>query len=301
MSKKLVLALIVTLCVLVGACSRERTQQAAGSQSAASEEQQKQEQQIAEQQKKIDEQQKKLDEQQQRLAEQQKAEGAPSPGQSSPGQSAGNKAASQAGSAAATAPKAPAEPAAPPKPPEPVYVTLRLEPGTPVVVRTTTEISTKTAKTGETFVATLEEPLSDGDKVIAARGAEVAGRIVESDPGGRAKGKAKISVELVSLRTASAKKIPISTVALTQEAGSTAKKDLKRTGIATGVGAAVGAIAGGGKGAAIGAGVGAGAGVAANLATRGDPSVIPSETVLRFELAQSVAVKTQVDQTSKAE
>jgi|GEM_PF-1493033 len=300
MSKKLVLALIVTLCVLVGACSREQTQQAAGSQSAGSEEQQKQEQQLAEQQKKIDEQQKKLDEQQQRLAEQQKAAGA-----SSPGQSAGNEAASQAGSAAATAPNqpapAPVEPAAPPKPPEPVYVTLQLEPGTPVVARTTAEISTKTAKTGETFVATLEEPLSDGDKVIAARGAEVAGRVVESDQGGRAKGKAKISVELVSLTTASGKKIPISTVALTQEAGSTAKKDLKRTGIATGVGAAVGAIAGGGKGAAIGAGVGAGAGVAANLATRGDPSVIPSETVLRFELAQSVAVKTQVDQTSKAE
>ncbi len=294
MSRKLVLALIVTLCVLVGACSREQTQQAAGSQSAASEEQQKQEQQLAEQQKKIDEQQKKLDEQQQRLAEQQKAAGAPSPGQS-----AGNEAASQAGSAAATAPNQPAP--APPKPPEPVYVTLRLEPGTPVVARTTAEISTKTAKTGETFVATLEEPLSDGDKVIAARGAEVAGRVVESDQGGRAKGKAKISVELVSLTTASGKKIPISTVALTQEAGSTAKKDLKRTGIATGVGAAVGAIAGGGKGAAIGAGVGAGAGVAANLATRGDPSVIPSETVLRFELAQSVAVKTQVDQTSKAE
>lgn len=296
MSRELVLALIVTLCVLVGACSRERTQQAAGSQSAASEEQQKQEQQIAEQQKKIDEQQKKLDEQQQRLAEQQKPAEAPSPGQSK-----GNEAAAQAGGTAATAPKAPAEPAAPPKPPEPVYVTLQLEPGTPVVVRTTGEVSTKTAKTGETFVATLEEPLSDGDKVIAARGAEVAGRIVESDPGGRAKGKAKISVELVSLTSASGKKIPISTVALTQEAGSTAKKDLKRTGIATGVGAAVGAIAGGGKGAAIGAGVGAGAGVAANLATRGDPSVIPSETVLRFELAQSVAVKTRVDQTSKAE
>jgi len=259
MSRKLVLALIVALCVLVGACSREQTQRAAGSQSAASEEQQKLKQQLAEQQKKLDEQHKKLDEQQQRLAEQQKAEGAPSPGQSSPGQSAGNEAASQAGSAAATASKAPAEPAAPPKPSEPVYVTLRLEPGTPVVVRTTTEVSTKAAKPGDTFVATLEEPLSDDDNVTAGRGAEVAGRIVASDPGGRAKGKAKISVELVSLTTASGKKIPISTVALTQEAGSTAKKDLKRTGIATGVGTAVGALAGGGKGAAIGAGVGAGA------------------------------------------
>jgi len=291
---------MILLCVLVGACSREQKQQAAGSQPAASEEQQKLEQKLAEQQKKLDEQQKQLEEQQQRLAEQQKAAAAPSPRQS-----AGDKAASQSGSTAATAPKqpapAPAVPAAPPKPPEPVYTTLHLAAGTPVVVRTTVEMSTKTAKPGDTFAATLEEPLSDGEKVVAPRAAEVAGRIVESDPGGRAKGKAKISVELVSLTTADGKRIPIATVALSQEAGSTVKKDVKRTGIATGVGAAVGAIAGGGKGAAIGAAVGAGTGVAANLATRGAPSVIPSETVLRFDLAQTVAVKTRVEQTSKAE
>ena len=124
---------------------------------------------------------------------------------------------------------------------------------------------------------------------------------MESDPGGRASGKAKLTVQLVSLTTASGKQIQLATAPLTQEAGSTRKKDLKRTGIATGVGAAVGAIAGGGKGAAIGAGVGAGTGVAANLATRGDPAVIPSETVLQFELTRTVALKIRVDQPSTAE
>ncbi len=284
MRRKIFLLMMILLCVLAGACSRQQKQQAAGAQTAASEEKQKLEQQLAEQQKKLDEQQKKLEEQQ--LTEQQKAEAAPSVGQS-----AGDKAASQPSQAAAPAPK----------PPAPVYTTLHIPAGTPVVVRTTVAMSTKTAKPGDTFAATLEEGLTDNGKVVATRGAEVAGRIVESDPGGRTKGKAKISVELVSLTTADGKRIPISTVALTQEAGSTVKKDVKRTGIAAGVGAGIGAIAGGGKGAAIGAAVGAGTGVAANLATRGDPSVIPSETVLRFELTQTVAVKTRVDQTSKAE
>ena len=156
MHRKVFLAVMVMLCFLLGACSREQKQQAASSQQAASE-QQKLEQQLAEQQKKLDEQQRKLDEQQQQLAEQQKApSGASQPGtqDQSPRPSAGQQAASPSSSAAASAPK---EPAAPPKPPEPVYTTLRLEAGTPVVVRTTAEMSTKTIKPGDTFAATLEE------------------------------------------------------------------------------------------------------------------------------------------------
>jgi hypothetical protein len=40
----------------------------------------------------------------------------------------------------------------------------------------------------------------------------------------------------------------------------------------------------------VGAGVGAGTGVGVAAATRGDPAVIPSETVLRFQLRSPVTV-----------
>jgi len=73
----------------------------------------------------------------------------------------------------------------------------------------------------DTYTAILDQKLSDGEQVVAPRGPEVTGRVVESDPGGRAKGQAKISVELVSLKTAAGKQIPIATAALSQEAGST--------------------------------------------------------------------------------
>ncbi|MCB9386147.1 MAG: hypothetical protein H6509_16170 [Bryobacterales bacterium] len=68
-------------------------------------------------------------------------------------------------------------------------------------------------------------------------------------------------------------------------------KDATKIGIGAGVGAAIGAIAGGGSGAAKGAGVGAGGGTGAVLATRGDPAVIPAESIIWFELESPLTVE----------
>ena len=89
---------------------------------------------------------------------------------------------------------------------------------------------------------------------------------------------------------ASGRVVGISTNTITREAKNTKGKDALKIGIGSGIGAAIGAIAGGGKGAAIGAGAGAGAGTGVVLATRGDPAVIPSETVLRFALRAPITV-----------
>ena len=51
-----------------------------------------------------------------------------------------------------------------------------------------------------------------------------------------------------------------------------------------------GAIVGGKKGAGIGAATGAGAGTGVVLATRGDPAVYPSETVITFKLRAPITV-----------
>lgn len=171
--------------------------------------------------------------------------------------------------------------------PEPVV----LEEGTSLKVRTTTAVSTKSHKTGDPFSATLMEPLVVNGKEIAPRGAEVHGVVAESDPGGRVKGVARLSVRLTSLTLANGERIDIVTNTIARRARTTKKKDATKIAVGSGVGAAVGAIAGGGRGAAIGAAAGGGAGTGVVLATRGEPAVLPSESVLQFRLAAPVTIK----------
>lgn len=192
-------------------------------------------------------------------------------------------------SAAAPAESA-AKPAAPvvekPKPPR----TYTLASGRVISVYTASELSTKTARSGQPFTGSLSKAITDGDWVIAKAGAPVEGVIVSSDPGGKVKGVASISVKLEKLTLADGRKVNISTSSYSKDAKSTKKKDAAKIGIGAGVGAAIGAIAGGGKGAAIGAGVGGGGGTALTLATRGDPAVIPAESLLTFKLSSPVSI-----------
>jgi hypothetical protein len=165
---------------------------------------------------------------------------------------------------------------------KPVEVTIPA--GTVVTVRTTNAVSTKSAANGSLFEASLEKDLTVDGKVLAPKGADVVGVVVNSDPGGRVKGVASLTVAIRSITGAKGTPIKIQTGTHVTTAKSTVKKDALKTGIMSGVGAAVGAIAGGGRGAAIGAGVGAGAGVGTTMATRGEAAQIPAETVLQFKL-----------------
>ena len=180
------------------------------------------------------------------------------------------------------------QPAAPAAAPAPRTATLAA--GTTLKVRTTNTVSTKAQKTGDSFVATLEEPLVQGEWVIAPKGITVEGSVVEADQGGRVKGVAPLTVALKSFRTADGQPVNISTNTVTIEADTTKAKDATKVAIGTGIGAAIGAIAGGKKGAGIGAATGAGAGTAVVLGTRGDAAEITSETVVEFQLSSPVTV-----------
>mgnify|MGYP000498294775 CR=1 FL=1 len=208
-----------------------------------------------------------------------------------PSPAAGDKAGSGASawsSKEAAPPQTAAKPAAT-EPPKPKVHTL--EAGTPISVRTVGAVSTKTSSVGEKFEATLAEPLIADGYVIAPKGARVEGVVTSSDPGGRVKGVATISVGLRSIVMADGRLLEIKTGSVSREAKESKGKDAMKVGIASGVGAAIGAIAGGGKGAAIGAGAGAAGGTGVVLATRGDPAVIPAESVLSFKLTAPVTVQ----------
>jgi len=162
--------------------------------------------------------------------------------------------------------------------------------GTPLKIRTSTELSTKTIKTGDSFTATLAEPIVIEGKVVAPRGSRVEGRVVNSDPGGRVKGVATISVRLTRLRLGD-RGVEINTGVIAQKAHTTKRKDATEIGIGAGVGAAIGALAGGGQGAAIGAASGGAAGTGLVLATHGEPAILPAESVLTFKLTAPVTVE----------
>ena len=187
--------------------------------------------------------------------------------------------------ATAPAPAPAPAPVAPPPPPKPRVA--RLNAGQVITVRTTREISTKTAKTGEPFSAILEEPIAAEGWTVAGQGAKVDGRVVEVDKGGRIKGKATLTVELTSLTLADGRKVEIVTSPVSNEAAANKGKDAAKIGIGAGAGAAVGAIAGGGTGAAVGAIIGGGAGAV----MRGEDAVIPGETLIGFELRSPVTIQ----------
>jgi len=201
---------------------------------------------------------------------------------SNPGAVASNAAANPGAAPANTAGAG----AAPPAPPR--VFTIRS--GAQISIFTAKELSTKTVKDGDLFTASLARPIVDRDWVIAKKGATVQGVVVNSDPGGRVKGRASMTVKLRSLQLADGRTVDLSTSSYTKEAKGTKKKDAMKIGIGAGIGAAIGAIAGGGKGAAIGAGAGGGAGTGLVLATRGDPAVIPSESQLTFRLQGPITV-----------
>ena len=176
------------------------------------------------------------------------------------------------------------------QPEAPKVQNYTLEAGSKIVVRTVTALTTKTAKAGDRFEATLEQPLMVGDYTVAPKGTSVFGQVTVSDPSGKLKGSSYLGVQLTTIALPNGDPIVIQTATNERISKGTGKKTAEKVGIGAGVGALIGALAGGGKGAAIGAGVGGAAGGGVAYATGGNPAVIPSETVLSFQLAAPVTI-----------
>lgn len=180
------------------------------------------------------------------------------------------------------------EPKPAPPPPQPKTVTIPA--GTLLSVRVDETISSSRNQSGDSFRATLDQPLVIDGFVIAERGARVEGRVSEVDRGGRVSGVARMSLELVRLNTSDGQRVRLQTEGFSKQAEKSAKRDAAKIGVAAGIGAAIGAIAGGGKGAAIGAAAGGAAGTGGVMATRGSAAELPAETRLSFRLREPVTI-----------
>jgi hypothetical protein len=172
----------------------------------------------------------------------------------------------------------PAQPA--PLPPQPIVVPS----GTALTVRLGQAVGSKTSQTGQTFLATLAQPVTVSGTPAIPSGSTISGTVVSAKAKGKIKGEGELVLALTSI-TVNGKPYSIKTATL----DSTVKGKGKRTAVATGGGAAggalIGGIAGGGKGAGIGALVGAGAGLVGGAFTGNKQIEYPAESALTFQLS----------------
>jgi hypothetical protein len=179
----------------------------------------------------------------------------------------------------------PQEPAPPPR--RMSAEGVMLPQGTNFVVRMIDAVDSERARVGQSFAASLDQPVMLNGETIIPRGADVTVKLVDAKESGKLTGRAELALALQGVRV-NGQMIDINTQTVTQESSSRGARTAKVAGGTAAVGAIIGAIAGGGKGAAIGAGAGAAAGAGAEVVTSGQRVRIPSETRLTFILDNPV-------------
>lgn len=167
--------------------------------------------------------------------------------------------------------------------------TVEVPAGTELTFSLGETLSTETNESGDTFTATLAEPLVvDGQELIPA-GAKATGRIAEAIESGRVKGRAAIRLTMSEL-VVDGESYGLSTREYKAVAEAGTGEDAAKIGAGAGIGAAVGAILGGGSGAAKGAAIGGGGGTAVVLATKGDDIELRAGTRITFVLDEPIEV-----------
>jgi hypothetical protein len=201
-----------------------------------------------------------------------------------PESNTGNEAASNVAGTTRTAKTSEAKPKAPA--PQPIVVPA----GTMLTVRLGEALGSKTSQAGQTFSATLAQPVDVDGKTVIPSGASAAGVVVDAKPLGRFKGAASLQVKLTSI-TVNGSEHPIETSSVVRSEKGKGKRTAAMIGGGAGLGALIGGLAGGGKGAAIGAAAGAGAGTAGTAFTGNKDVVLPAESALTFKLEQPLELK----------
>jgi len=190
----------------------------------------------------------------------------------------------------------PARRAAPPPryqapPPSSSPMKFTLPAGTWITVRVDEPISSDHSQPGDTFTATLAQPVISDGHVLARRGQMVSGVVSEAQKAGRVKGVSKLGLELTEMSLADGRQVQMKTKLMERRGETSYGRDAAGIGATVATGAAIGAAVNGG----VGAGVGAAAGVVAStigvLFTRGRQTVVFPEQPLTFRLEAPLTVE----------
>ncbi len=196
-------------------------------------------------------------------------------GPGGPGGPAGGGPSGAAGSARSAAPA----------PPRPTKVTLTVPPGKDITVRINETISSKASNVGDPFTGELTAALttSNGD-VVFPKGTNVEGSVVAAKGQGRFAGSGVLAIALSAV---GGQPVVANEYVVSQKGKG--KRSAALIGGGAGAGALIGGLAGGGKGALIGGLLGGGAGTAGAAFTGNKPLVIPTESIVVFELTQPLS------------
>jgi hypothetical protein len=195
--------------------------------------------------------------------------------------------------AAEVAPPPPAQqepPPPPPPPPPPAFHNITLNPGTTIPIRITQTLDSATTQQGETFSGTVAADIVTDGVVVIRTGTPVTGRVIAVQEAAHYKGSSLLTVELTSINRRG-EKVTVNTDPYSVQGKGRGKNTAEKVGGGAAVGAILGGILGGGKGAAIGAAAGGGVGAGANTITRGEQVQIPSETLIRFNLTNTLSLR----------
>jgi hypothetical protein len=164
---------------------------------------------------------------------------------------------------------------------------IELPAGTNLVIRMIDAVDSERNSVGQTFTASLDEPIVINGQTAIPRGADVVVKLVDEKESGKLTGRTTLTLDLISLKV-NGRTVKVNTETVTEESSSRGTRTAKVAGGAAVLGTIIGAIAGGGKGAAVGLGAGAVAGIGAEIVTKGQRVKIPSESRLAFVLENPV-------------
>jgi hypothetical protein len=163
--------------------------------------------------------------------------------------------------------------------------------GTTLAIRINQHISVKTSRPGDRFDGELVDPVvGENDRVILPKGTPVGGVVDSAHKRGHFKGASILQLRLTSL-TLNGTRYPIATGDLTRTKKGKGKRSAAFIGGGTGLGMLIGGVASGGTGLLIGGLAGAGAGTAVGGLTGNGDIDIPSESIVRFKLADNLVVQ----------
>lgn len=172
--------------------------------------------------------------------------------------------------------------AAPP-PPAAGALGITIPADTEIRIRMIDAVNSDTAYLGQTFRASMDEPVYVNGQMVIPRGADVMTKLVQAQQSGKIEGRTALTLALSTI-TVNGRPVDVTSTDVRTESKSRGARSAGVIGGATALGAILGGIAGGGKGAAIGAGSGAAVGTGAEVLTSGQKVKIPSETRLTFRL-----------------
>lgn len=162
---------------------------------------------------------------------------------------------------------------------------LTVPAGMTITVRMLDGVDSSANYSGETFRATVEEPLTVDGKTLIPKGAEAIGRLVSVERASRFQGRPALTMELTALNF-EGQSVAIQTSAHQERGQSQTKRTMILAGGGAVLGTVISVIAGGGI--LLGSNIGGAAGTAIQAVRGGKDLRIPAEALMTFTLQSPI-------------